>query len=133
MKTARASKKPVKAKAKKTATSAKAPAKKTKSVSKTSAVNSLDVVPILNCSFIVPTEDKKGVYLIIDEKSRESVFQVDGLGSEFCRRIDGSRSGEEIAQEIIETHNLPSEEFKEYLIALQKDLQANGLLSFQRS
>lgn len=108
----------------------KVPAKK--SSSKAASGKSLQSVPVLNCSFIVPTEDKKGVYLIIDEKEREAVYQVDGFGGEYCRRIDGSRSSEDIAQEIIKNNDLPEDEFKEYLIALQKDLQANGLLSFQR-
>lgn len=108
--------------------------KKTTKVSKsTPKTKDLKRIPVLNCSFIVPTENKAGVYLIIDEKDREAVYQVDGFGGEYCRRIDGSRSSEEIAQELIRSNDLPEDDFKEYLIELQKDLHANGLLSFQHS
>ena len=93
--------------------------------------NSLSDVPVLTCSFIVPTEDRKGVYLIVDDKGKESVFQVDGYGSDFCRGIDGSRSASEIADELIQKHQLPAEPFKSYVSALQGDLKKNGLLTFQ--
>jgi Coenzyme PQQ synthesis protein D (PqqD) len=101
-----------------------------KSGNNTSVASPLRVVPVLKCSFIVPTEDRKGIYLIIDEKGRESVYQVDGYGGDFCRAVDGARSSEEIADELIEMHDLPEGDFKKYVVALQDDLQKNGLLSF---
>lgn len=86
-------------------------------------------IPFLKIGFVLPAQDSKDCYLI-QEEAGEFVFRVDGYGGEFCRRVDGILSVNEIIRDMIIEFSLPKKEFTKYIFELLEDLKKHDVVSF---